>query len=56
MYRFQDGQLQVLLVHPGGPFFTNKDEGVWLIPKGCNRRFAGQTETPDEFSYPRIKL
>jgi predicted NUDIX family NTP pyrophosphohydrolase len=24
----------VLLVHPGGPFFRNKDEGVWSIPKG----------------------
>ena len=34
MYRFQDGQLEVLLVHPGGPFFRQKDEGVWSIPKG----------------------
>lgn len=34
MYRFKNGQLQVLLAHPGGPFFTNKDEGVWSIPKG----------------------
>ncbi|MDB5339251.1 MAG: hydrolase, type 5 [Planctomycetaceae bacterium] len=34
MYRFQDGQLQVLLAHPGGPFFRNKDEGAWSIPKG----------------------
>lgn len=34
MYRFQNGQLQVLLAHPGGPFFANKDEGVWSIPKG----------------------
>src|SRR4051794_11239968 len=25
---------QVLLVHPGGPFFVNKDEGSWQIPKG----------------------
>jgi len=28
------GALEVLLVHPGGPFFKNKDEGVWSIPKG----------------------
>jgi predicted NUDIX family NTP pyrophosphohydrolase len=34
MYRIQDGKLQVLLAHPGGPFFKNKDEGAWSIPKG----------------------
>jgi predicted NUDIX family NTP pyrophosphohydrolase len=34
MYRPGDGGLQVLLVHPGGPFFRNKDEGAWSIPKG----------------------
>jgi predicted NUDIX family NTP pyrophosphohydrolase len=34
MYRLQSGELQVLLVHPGGPFFRNKDAGAWTIPKG----------------------
>lgn len=34
MYRIQEGQLQVLLAHPGGPFFRNKDDGAWSIPKG----------------------
>jgi predicted NUDIX family NTP pyrophosphohydrolase len=34
MYRRRDGRLQVLLAHPGGPFFKNKDEGAWSIPKG----------------------
>jgi len=34
MYRHHDGRLQVLLAHPGGPFYQNKDEGVWTIPKG----------------------
>ena len=34
MYRRDEGGLQVLLVHPGGPFFRNKDEGAWSIPKG----------------------
>jgi predicted NUDIX family NTP pyrophosphohydrolase len=34
MYRLHEGMLQVLLVHPGGPFFQNKDEGAWSIPKG----------------------
>jgi predicted NUDIX family NTP pyrophosphohydrolase len=33
-YRIIDKQLQVFLVHPGGPFFKNKDLGVWSIPKG----------------------
>jgi len=34
LYRFINGQLQVFLVHPGGPFFRNKDEGSWSVPKG----------------------
>ncbi|MHC5539442.1 NUDIX domain-containing protein [Singulisphaera rosea] len=34
MYRIVAGGLEVLLVHPGGPFFVNKDEGAWSIPKG----------------------
>jgi predicted NUDIX family NTP pyrophosphohydrolase len=34
MYRVRGGQLQVFLAHPGGPFFQNKDEGFWTIPKG----------------------
>ena len=28
------GQLEVMLAHPGGPYFANKDEGSWTIPKG----------------------
>jgi predicted NUDIX family NTP pyrophosphohydrolase len=34
MFRKQEGTLEVLLVHPGGPFFRNKESGVWTIPKG----------------------
>ncbi len=34
LYRTRDRQTQVLLVHPGGPFWRNKDAGVWSIPKG----------------------
>ena len=34
LYRNINSQLQVFLVHPGGPFFKNKDAGAWLIPKG----------------------
>ncbi len=34
MYRIKDGALQVLLAHPGGPYFAKKDDGAWTIPKG----------------------
>ncbi|MGD2090559.1 MAG: NUDIX domain-containing protein [Candidatus Aminicenantes bacterium] len=34
MYRFREGSLEVFLVHPGGPFWTKKDDGAWSIPKG----------------------
>lgn len=34
MYRRSGGALEVLLVHPGGPFWIKKDAGAWSIPKG----------------------
>jgi predicted NUDIX family NTP pyrophosphohydrolase len=34
LYRFTNKILEVLLVHPGGPFFAKKDLGAWSIPKG----------------------
>jgi predicted NUDIX family NTP pyrophosphohydrolase len=34
LYRAGDGGLEVLLVHPGGPFWAKKDLGAWSIPKG----------------------
>ena len=34
LYRFEAGGLRVLLVHPGGPFWANRDRGFWSIPKG----------------------
>jgi predicted NUDIX family NTP pyrophosphohydrolase len=34
MYRRSGGTLEVLLVHPGGPFWMKKDAGAWSIPKG----------------------
>jgi predicted NUDIX family NTP pyrophosphohydrolase len=34
MYRYRDDSLEVLLVHPGGPFWKGKDERAWSIPKG----------------------
>ena len=34
MWKREGGALQVLLVHPGGPFWRNKDVGAWSLPKG----------------------
>src|SRR5262245_61990075 len=42
LYRKTTAGLEVLLVHPGGPFFAKKDDGAWSIPKGL----IGQDEDP----------
>ncbi len=34
LYRNNDGQTEVLLAHPGGPFFAKRDHGHWTVPKG----------------------
>jgi predicted NUDIX family NTP pyrophosphohydrolase len=34
LYRIRDGVLEVLIAHPGGPFWARKDDGAWSIPKG----------------------
>lgn len=64
MYREGRRGIEVLLAHPGGPFFRNKDEGAWSIPKGllegddedelaaARREFREETGCPaqaDEF-------
>ena len=57
MYRRTGGELQVLLVHPGGPYFANKDAGAWTLPKGepaegedplaaARREFCEETGVP----------
>lgn len=64
MYRRQHGELEVFLVHPGGPFFANKDLEAWTIPKGeyvdgehpleaAKREFQEETGFPvsDPFLY-----
>ena len=51
LYRLTDAAPEVLLVHPGGPFWAKKDDGAWSIPNqkagqiwGSNREAAsGQT-------------
>ena len=34
MFRRKNDEIEVLLAHPGGPFFASKDDGAWTIPKG----------------------
>lgn len=34
LYRVNGGAVEVLLVHPGGPFWAKRDEGAWSLPKG----------------------
>src|SRR3972149_1114843 len=60
MYRSGEGGAEVLLVHPGGPFWRKRDLGAWMIPKGeieegesdplavAVREFAGETGTAPE--------
>ena len=61
LYRRIAGTVEVLLGHPGGPFFRKKDKGAWTLPKGlveegevglaaARREFAEETgiETPAE--------
>jgi len=53
MYRLRESELEVFLVHPGGPFWARKDLGAWSIPKGeytsedpldaARREFAEET-------------
>jgi predicted NUDIX family NTP pyrophosphohydrolase len=60
MYRRGAGAIEVFLVHPGGPFWKNRDAGAWSIPKGefdenteealdaARREFAEETGFPLE--------
>jgi predicted NUDIX family NTP pyrophosphohydrolase len=34
LYRYRKGRLEVFLVHPGGPYWMNRDRAAWSIPKG----------------------
>jgi predicted NUDIX family NTP pyrophosphohydrolase len=44
LFRQRDGEPEVLLVKPGGPFWRNKDEGAWMIPKGAIEPGEGPAE------------
>ena len=45
MYTFRGKELNVFLVHPGGPFFIKKDDGYWGIPKGLIEKDEDLLET-----------
>ena len=63
-----DGRLEVLLAHPGGPYFAKRDLGDWTIPKGepdgtgesldavARREFAEETGTEIDPAAPTIEL
>lgn len=56
LYRDSGSGIEVLLAHPGGPFWRNKDEGAWTIPKGEfeseNPLEAAQREFREELGAP----
>ncbi|HYI79013.1 MAG TPA: NUDIX domain-containing protein [Chryseolinea sp.] len=45
MCRKENNELQFFLVHPGGPFYVKKNEGVWSIPKGIPENVEELLET-----------
>ncbi len=66
VHRLRDGVTEVLLGHPGGPFWARRDDGAWTIPKGeydadedpwdaARREFAEELGRPVP-SGPRIEL
>ena len=66
VYRFKNEQLQVFLVHPGGPFWKMKDAGAWSIPKGefladedaltaAKREFLEETGQPVDGNFMPLK-
>jgi predicted NUDIX family NTP pyrophosphohydrolase len=57
LYRQRAGELEVLLVHPGGPFWSKKDVGSWSVPKGEyeadeNPLSAAEREFKEELGSP----
>jgi predicted NUDIX family NTP pyrophosphohydrolase len=51
LFRYKDSKLEVMLVHPGGPFWAKKDNGSWSIPKGL----FDEEETPLEVAEREFK-
>jgi predicted NUDIX family NTP pyrophosphohydrolase len=66
LYRFAGMDVEVLIAHPGGPFWARKDAGAWSVPKGeyadgedpwaaAQREFAEELGAPPPAG-PRIDL
>ena len=66
LYRRRGGELEFLLVHPGGPFWKNKDAGAWTIPKGeieekedpltaAQREFEEELGLPPKGSFTELR-
>ena len=69
LYRRHSGETEVLLIHPGGPYWASKDTGAWMIPKGgvdqnestqdaAAREFEEETGAPlpaDPFALCRVR-
>ena len=66
LYRFRDNQLQIFLIHPGGPFFSKKDNASWSVPKGeflddenpldaAKREFLEETGQPVDGEFIMLK-
>jgi len=66
LYRFVNGEPEVLLVHPGGPFWAKKDLSAWSIPKGefteeedalvaARREFKEETGTDISGNFTALK-
>lgn len=56
LYRRRNGDVEVLLAHPGGPFWRRRDDGAWTIPKGEieageHRLAAARREFEEETGY-----
>ena len=57
LFRRPDDGIEVLLGHPGGPFFARKDDGVWTVPKGeldgsDDRLAVAKREFEEETGHP----
>lgn len=57
LYRRREGRVEVLLVHPGGPFWARRDAGAWSVPKGEyedgeDPRLAARREFEEELGSP----
>lgn len=59
MYRLREGVPQVLLAHPGGPFWRRRDAGAWMLPKGElqpgeEAEAAARREFEEELGVPAV--